>query len=153
MPTQLRLLSGKDPVKARRKLENEPKPNGSLTCPRWLSPAARAEWRRLAPELERVGLLTTADRGIFVTYCEAYALFRDASKTIAEEGSTLRAINGYTQQHPAVAIQRMAAKQIREAGIELGLSPSARGRLEVPDDLDNPVERLRAEAQFRNREL
>jgi P27 family predicted phage terminase small subunit len=152
VPTQLKLLKG-DPV-AKKRAKREPTPKGKAMCPQWLSPVARAEWRRLAPELRRIGLLTAADTAVFASYCQSYALLREASELLREEGLVIRAISGYEVQHPAVAIQRSAQKAIREAAIELGLSPSARGRLELPgDDSErDPLEQLRIEAEHRHKE-
>ena len=62
-PTALKLLEG-NPGK-RRINGSEPKPPASRpTCPAHLSPSAKAEWKRLAEALNRIGLLTQGIRPV-----------------------------------------------------------------------------------------
>ena len=67
-PTALKLIEGnpgKRPING-----HEPKPPASKpTCPSHLSPTAKAEWKRLAEALHRIGLLTQADRTALAAYC------------------------------------------------------------------------------------
>ena len=71
-PTHLKILEG-NPGK-RSLTKNEPKPRPvNPTQPDWLLREAKAEWRRVVPELERMGLLTTVDRAALATYCQAWA--------------------------------------------------------------------------------
>lgn len=61
---------GKRPLNA-----NEPRPEPAIPeAPVELSPAARAEWDRLAAELAALGMLTNLDRAALAAYCGAYAL-------------------------------------------------------------------------------
>ena len=70
-PTHLKLLEGE--VNKKRINFNEPKPRPKAPkCPSWLSREAKKEWRRLAPELERLNLLTKNDLAMFASYCAAF---------------------------------------------------------------------------------
>ncbi|NLD95616.1 MAG: phage terminase small subunit P27 family, partial [Synergistaceae bacterium] len=71
-PTALKLLEG-DRGKGRRPLnKNEPiPPEGAIKCPSWLLPEAKKEWKRLAPALEAMRVLTVADLKAFEGYCQA----------------------------------------------------------------------------------
>jgi len=67
---------------------HEPKPKIGTTCPTWLSPYAKTEWRRIYAEAERLKLVTVLDRAVLAAYCEAYSQFRMATevmKQLAEE--------------------------------------------------------------------
>ena len=71
-PVELKLLEGNQ---GKRRLDKRP-PGPGRRIPRrpsWLSPEAREEWRRLAPELTRLGLLTLLDRAALTIYCDACA--------------------------------------------------------------------------------
>ena len=70
-PTALKLLEG-NPGK-RPLNDREPVPlKGDIKCPDWLLPEAKKEWKRLAPALEAMGVLTMADLTAFEGYCQAY---------------------------------------------------------------------------------
>ena len=56
-------------------------------CPRWLDPEAKAEWKRIAPELKRLGILTVLDGPILAAYCESVGLLRHAATHLRKEGA------------------------------------------------------------------
>src|SRR3989304_3311411 len=83
-PASLRLLEGNP---GKRPIREGPKPRPLRpTCPSWLSPQAKAEWRRLAPELERLGLLTHLDRAAFAAYCQSFAQWRGGQAAFEGQG-------------------------------------------------------------------
>ena len=61
-PTAMKELEGnpgKHPLNT-----SEPKPNKKApACPKWLEPEAKKEWRRLAKQMEAIGILTEVDMG------------------------------------------------------------------------------------------
>ncbi len=141
-PPALKLLEGNPghrPIN-----ENQPKPRPvAPKCPSWLATEARKEWRRVAPELERMGLLSGIDRAALAAYCQAYARWREAEETIDRLGLTFRTNTGYEAPRPEVTIARQMMVQMRAFCVEFGLTPSSRGRMtlpEVPDDEDNPFD-------------
>lgn len=88
-PTRLKIAAGnpgKRPLNPR-----EPKPaTVDPPMPMWLSKRAQAEWRRIVPELLKLGLLTSIDLAALAAYCQAYAEFEIATRTIEEEGRICR---------------------------------------------------------------
>jgi phage terminase small subunit len=68
-PDKLRLLRG-NPSKTPPRWQVKARPVAP-TPPTWLDREARAEWRRVTPELERLGLLSHIDRGMLTLYCDA----------------------------------------------------------------------------------
>lgn len=97
--------------------------------PRWLGKLARAEWRRMAPQLHSRGLLACRFVAAFACYCRAYGELQEAQALVEKEGRVTTTEHGNEIQHPAVAIANNAARQVRDFLVEFGLSPSAEGRL------------------------
>ncbi len=156
-PTHLKILEGNP---GQRPLnQNEPKPKRTKpTCPQWLSKEAKAEWKRIVPELDRLGLLTIVDRAALAGYCESWGEYREAREFIQRNGTSYpiferdasgnvkRDENGksvlrYMQQVPQVSIANKALANIRAFCAEFGLTPSARGRMTVPGQ-DSPEDEM-----------
>ena len=148
-PTALKLLEG-DRGKGRRPLnEHEPvPPRGGVKCPSWLLPEAKKEWKRLAPSLEAMGVLTQADLTAFAGYCQAYARWKEAEEFISQHGSIFQTPSGYVQQVPQVSIAQQNLKIMQSFCSEFGLTPATRARIIAngsgKDDVssDDPMESL-----------
>jgi P27 family predicted phage terminase small subunit len=148
LPTALKILEG-DRGKGRRPLnENEPRPpKGVIKWPSWLMPEAKKEWKRLAPSLEAMGLLTIWDIDSFSAYCQAYARWREAEEFITQHGSIFKTPSGYVQQVPQVSIAQQNLKIMQSLAGEFGLSPSTRSRIIAAGGMsdkssDDPMEQL-----------
>jgi len=144
-PTALKMLEG-NPGK-RPLNENEPKPpKGTIRCPTWLEAEAKKEWRRLAPSLEAMGVLTTADITAFAGYCQAYARWKEAEEFITQHGSIFQTPSGYVQQVPQVSIAQQNLKIMQSFCSEFGLTPATRSRIIAGNgdkvDEDDPMELL-----------
>jgi len=145
-PTKLKQLQGT--ARADRINASEPQFEvGSGYCPRWLSDEARAEWRRVAPELIACGLLTVVDRAALEAYCETYAQWRRAIEAL-KDGMTFTTDKGYVQQLPEVAIANNALKQMRAFMTEFGMTPSSQSRVSMPQaDTEDPFAIYLAESR------
>lgn len=109
-------------------------------APEWLLPEAKAEWRRLAPRLADMGLLSDFDRAAFTAYCQAWgtveSLEKEAAKLRKKEKDPLAGIatktaGGNLVHHPlATTIAKARAEMVKIAA-EFGLTPSARARLDT----------------------
>jgi P27 family predicted phage terminase small subunit len=99
-------------------------PPAPLEPPDWLSADAAAEWRRLAPELHRLGLLCELDVSMFAAYCVSVARWREAERELAaaEDGS----LGGHAR---LVRIARTAMADAMRFGHAFGLGSRARARL------------------------
>jgi phage terminase, small subunit, putative, P27 family len=109
--------------------------------PSWLSREAAAEWKRVVPGLSRLDLLKPEDRAALAAYCEAWATFVTATRTVQEEGQVIEARQGKLP-HPCVGIARAAGREMRSWAAHFGLTPSteqalARGADDGDED-DNP---------------
>lgn len=127
-PTALKLLEGnpgKRPIN-----EHEPiPPKGTVKCPSWLEQEAKKEWKRLAPSLEAMGVLTQADLTAFAGYCQAYARWKEAEEFISQHGSIFQTPSGYVQQVPQVSIAQQNLKIMQSFCSEFGLTPATRARI------------------------
>ncbi|MFF9554581.1 phage terminase small subunit P27 family [Streptomyces albus] len=125
-PAPLRLLKGRSEGRdsGGRKVPETPTfRRVPPEAPEWLSDEARAEWDRVVPELSRLDLLKENDRAALAAYCEAWAVFVEATVTVQREGLTIEAKQGVLA-HPAVAIARNAGRELRTWASHFGLTPS-----------------------------
>jgi P27 family predicted phage terminase small subunit len=126
------MTRGRKPVPKPGTLANSPLMS-LPRCPSHLNDVARKEWRRLATPLHEAGILTLADRAALAGYCQAYARWVEAEDKLAGTPTLLKTPSGYVQQSPWLTV---ANKQLEIMGrymSELGLSPSARARLKLPE--------------------
>ncbi|KKM86469.1 hypothetical protein LCGC14_1278650, partial [marine sediment metagenome] len=127
---------GKRPI---NKAEPKP-PVGDVRAPRWLSPKGGWAWRRIAPVLREMGLLTTADPHALALLCEAYAEYVEAREVVNRDGSTYEStrlcgkgedtfVVTMVRARPEVAIASDAWKRVRTMMQEFGMTPSSRSRI------------------------
>ena len=141
-PTALKVLEGNP---GKRKLnDNEPRPDKKApSCPKWLEPEAKKEWRRLAKKMEQMGVLTEVDMAAFAGYCQAYARWKEAEEFISQHGSIFQTPSGYVQQVPQVSIAQQNLKIMQSFCSEFGLTPATRSRIIAggnDGESDDPME-------------
>jgi len=132
-PQALRLLQGnpgKRPINTR-----EPKPQrGMPGCPAHLDRIGKSLWRELSTELDRMEVLTLADRRALEQLCDTYALYRKARKELddgltyestTEDGATLR------RRKPEVPIVAECSKRMRALMTDFGLTPASRAKVSI----------------------
>ncbi len=124
-PTALKRLEGNPGKRPLNELEPVP-PTVALRCPNYLLPEARKEWKRLAPILMSMGLLTAADAVPFAGYCQAYARWREAQDEITRHGSIYKDAEGRIRPNPYIAIANQQMREIKSFAAEFGLTPSNR---------------------------
>lgn len=134
LPTNLHILNGNPSnLNLEERLKNEPKfTDIAPDCPEWLDEYGKAEWNRLAPELERLGLLTQADLAAFAAYCQAYSDVIKATEQLKElgpDGWVQTTESGYKQQHPLVGIKNTAMDKMKSFLIEFGFTPASRSKV------------------------
>ena len=146
-PTALKLLEGNP---GKQKLNRgEPMPDSPATIPKppkRLLPEAKKEWKRLAPAMVALGLLTEVDTSAFAA----------ADKAILEMGAAgpiemQKAPSGYMQQHPLLSLRKQYYETWRKGLADFGLTPASRARISLEDtgggtvkNLNDPMERLLA---------
>lgn len=101
--------------------------------PTWLSKHAKAEWRRVMPELAKRRILTPADLGCLESYCIAIGRIREL-EILLRGGIDAKLCR----------MQDKAMVTARQLAAELGLTPVSRSRPAVRDsdnegDDDSPL--------------
>ena len=142
-PTALRLLRGnprKRPVNLR-----EPAPARlaeDFAPPEWLDEAAKGEWRRLAPMLARLGVLTETDGDALAAYCEAWTTWKQATQKIRQFGMVVKATREGVELpviSPYVKIAERALAHMRSFLVEFGMTPSSRARIHTAAPPEAPA--------------
>ena len=122
-PSKVLKLLGSGSIGTRTEL---PATGKKPPCPTWLSREAKAEWKRITPKLEELGIIDEVDRAALACYCETWNQFFKAIKTLRKEGETFTTPAGYIQQHPSVAILNAARAALIKYASQFGLTPSGR---------------------------
>lgn len=141
-PTKLKLLDGETHQDRINRNEPQPLTNGT-TCPKHLTPAAKQEWKRIYPELRRMGLISKVDRVALAAYCEAYALWVEYKQIVADKGALYKTALGNVITSPALSVMNKALEQMHKYLTEFGMTPASRSRISVEiTDSDDPLDRL-----------
>lgn len=139
-PVGLKLIEGRSPGtdSGGRQVKEIPKfDRAAPVAPVWLTGEARAEWDRVVPQMDHLGLLKTIDGAALAAYCMAWDRFVTATAIVAVEGMVLKDDRqGRAQRHPALLTAEAASKELRAWAGEFGLTPSAEQRLASNKDGD-----------------
>lgn len=135
---------GKRDISERIELESRVEriePGAITEAPEWIksNPIAKAEWERVAPILADLGLLKVNDTSALEAYCKCWSRYIEAEKQMDELGSTIfqpSQKSKYIQQLPQIAIAQKYLKLCKDFMAEFGLTPSSRGRMQLPGEND-----------------
>ena len=130
-PTALHVLRGNPGKRRRNPREPRPPPLEALEAPAWLDPAAREEWLRLAPLLGQLGVVTATDVDALAAYCEAWTTWKQATRKLRQNGLVVTTGDGDPVVSPYVKIAHNAMAHCARLLVELGMTPSARARVQV----------------------
>lgn len=125
--------------------ENRPTPDrGIPAMPKGLSPAAKTHWRRIAPILDKARILTLADGETLGALCESLARYYKAERKLQKEGEIVDGGDtreGRSYKNPWLMVSQDALKTVLSIGMEFGMTPSSRCRVDVPPvtDADDPI--------------
>jgi len=134
-PTKILKQRG-SPEAKRRKNEPEPGP-GRPKCPQWMNSEGKKRWKELMPQLEAMGLLTEADKGLYVRYCQTYGRWVEMEQWLSAEGAEyvrtnkMKMTTGVTLM-PHVFEVRKISEDLTKMEREMGLSPASRASLAIP---------------------
>ena len=85
-PTALKILRGNPGRRPLNRREPAPARATDLSPPPELTGVAAEEWRRLAPKLSRLGLLTEIDDRALIGYCVTWARWLEAEAHLRDHG-------------------------------------------------------------------
>jgi len=144
-PTALKALLGFPGKRKPNTEEPQPDVTPHPRAPSWMGKEAKKEWRRLAPVLGAIGVLTTTDADALAGYCEAWATWKDATQKIREFGLVIKhpTAGKLPVVSPYVKIAHNAMTQMKGLLVEFGMTPSSRARIHVPPQPQaNPLDRF-----------
>jgi P27 family predicted phage terminase small subunit len=131
-PTRLKILAG-NPGKRPLTKPRAEGPSGRVDCPQWLTASAKAEWRRLAPQLISRGLLTPIDRAAFSVYCQSFGRWRECLAAIEKFGTVYVTAAGRVHERPEVKMAHQYSQSMRAFAVEFFMTPGSRTRMSFPD--------------------
>ena len=139
-PTKLKVLEGN---RGKRELpKNEPNPRPvAPKCPNDIDRDAKKVWRRLAPKLEKMGLLTETDGDMFATLCQMrsrlvaiHNFIKSQNQSLVQETQKPAPDGGIMTEYkpsPYVVMEKQYYQIFRMYAGEFGLSPRGRVGLSV----------------------
>lgn len=136
-PTRLKVLEGT--FRKDKAPKNEPSPRPvAPKKPSWLTGAGGRLWKKLAPKLLELGLLTEIDGEALAALCLHYHLMTEAAKSIKKEGITTIDERGLPRKHPLLQVLRDNSTAMKGYLLQFGLTPSARSKIDLPelDEMD-----------------
>jgi P27 family predicted phage terminase small subunit len=138
-PTRMKELLG-NPGKRRLNAAEPQYASGEPQCPAHLSKEAKAEWRRVAPDLAACNVLTQADRAALAAYCVQWARWVDAEGKLNASGPVLKdpdeldaegrvTKRGKMYRNPYLGVANEALVLMHSFLSDFGLSPASRSRI------------------------
>jgi P27 family predicted phage terminase small subunit len=118
-----------------------------------LDPRAKREWYRIKEEARRLGLVTPLDAGILAGYCELWSRWSLAQESLHKTALLVKNVRGEIVPNPLVGIEVRLLREMRAYMVELGLTPSARSRVQmVPaDEEEDPFGKYLEESKLLDR--
>lgn len=101
--------------------------------PKTLSEEAKAEWRRIVPELEDMGLIARTDRALLVRYCTVWADWCELNENLQKTGKLIKGRMGNNSlvRNPLWLMRSDAEATLSDLMKQLVLSPNSRLRAAV----------------------
>ena len=128
-PAAIRKLEGN---RSKRPIPKEPK--GTVGAPRPyqdLDGPGLWEWKRIVPELERMGLLQRVDRAALAIYCDLWGELVKVNRELRKIPYIAVAVTGTSQVNPLYTLKLKLTDQVRKYLNEFGMTPTSRTRLSV----------------------
>lgn len=130
--TPRKLLSDSKHAKYERRDEYEPEPE-SIPMPDSLTPAAQECWEKVVTELDSKGILCRLDGPTLHRYCELWAAWAAATKSVDESGLTYSTEKGVVA-NPEVKMMREFHESLLKIEVQFGMTPASRPNIPKPKD-------------------
>lgn len=136
-PTPTAILEMRGSKMGKYRARKEPKGDGNPpSCPRRLTKEERAVWKKLIPQLVKLGVVEEIDGSQLSRYCEMSVRWNTLTEWVKKNGEVyvVKGADGrprYSAQWPQVTILRSLSEQLRRIEAEFGMSPAGRARLAV----------------------
>lgn len=134
-PAKIQMIKG-NPGRRKINQDHVTLASGKCECPDFLTPDAADEWERIAPILERTGILTPADQSALACYCQSYADYKKAVEMLDKHGDVIPIKDAagtvrQVQPSPYVAIKNKAQLAMLRFMQQFGLTPSSRAGIPI----------------------
>lgn len=141
-PVELRVGHRANPDYASSNICNTPAPKkGSPPMPPDMSEAAQAHWHKTLAILEDMRVVTVADGDVLHHYCETFVKWDEARKDVDLHGISEQAgKDGRSFPRPEYRVFKDMSAELFRLFAVLGLSPSARARIEVTPKDPEPAD-------------
>lgn len=137
-PTRLKILKGAKPYRIN---QDEPKPqsHSGKMPPGWaphMSRSARTFWKKYAPVLSRIGVLTESDLPALRILAELWSKWTTAQRAINKKGLTYESKNDEGEvmriyQRPEVKLADQLETQMLRYLQHFGMTASSRGKISI----------------------
>ncbi|KAA8327794.1 phage terminase small subunit P27 family [Leuconostoc carnosum] len=112
------------------------------TAPGHLNDIGRALWRKIVPELKKLGTIKQIDTVNLEAFCSLYGTYRLAESEVSTNGIFAYTIDedgdrifDYSKKNPAYSIMNDSIKTLKSLAVDLGLSFDSRSGQLVPSDI------------------
>ena len=129
-PSNIVTILGNPGKRARNKREPKP-PAGMISPPSLLDEYGCEEWEQVYPMLDRLGLVTEADRITLAGYCDSVSKLRHANEEIEKKGRYLTTPQG-EKRAPWSLEAEVAKREILQHSRLFGFTPADRAGIEAP---------------------
>ena len=125
-----------------------------LIAPDELSELAKKEWDEIAPVLHEHKLLTRNDRKALMTYCNEMAKYWRFTKELDNDDVILEMYDKTGkvvishQKNPLCDLADRALAHATAIGLQFGLTPLSRGKINLPDKSKEDTPEAKAENKF-----
>jgi P27 family predicted phage terminase small subunit len=119
----------------KREIEAVKPPPGVPEMPNWLCGEAAAEWGRIIPILDAMGVLSLLDRAVIADYCTVWSQLVRVERELsgADVLTETRSDSEGMVKNPLWSVANQLRQRFDRKCEMLGLAPGPRGRLDVPE--------------------
>ena len=82
-----------------------------------------------------MGMITALDRVGLAVYCVLWSRWVTAEEQLAKTGLIIKTTTGNVIQNPLLGVANRAQAELRRWAVEYGMTPSARSRINVPEEI------------------
>jgi P27 family predicted phage terminase small subunit len=141
LPSNVHQLHGNPGKRPLNDREPSP-PIGRPRMPKDFDAVAQREWKRQAPVLRELGILTKIDHAMFEAYCQTYADWIKYTE-LAQKTPLVKTPSGRIRISPYMELADRALKNLRAIATEFGLTPSSRSRIKAePPENEDELEKF-----------
>lgn len=142
IPTALKVLKGTDqPCRVNKKDTSSPVVTKVPPPPRWFTKLGKKIYKDVTRQLAASKVLTPADLEMLVAYCQEYSTYleimeqfntgdEDRVVTVATKAGISKQVN------PLFKIAQASLEKAKSIGVEYGLTPSSRARVNPVKEQD-----------------